>query len=122
MLRRFSNRRFRHIALRLLHLILVSSAFHSASSFAAETKPPVERILDRTPFDQVVLNQSGGGATLDVLPLELPQRPLEAIPKTGNLKVRLLTRPTEDYEVSWSNVAAVRTFEQVLLAEAIRLT
>ena len=33
-----------------------------------------------------------------------------------------MDRPTEEFEISWSNVAQVRVFEQVLLAEAQRLT
>ena len=103
-------------------LLLFVSALQISEAVAAETKPPVERLLDRTPFDQVVLNQAAGGTTLEVLPLSIPQQPDGATPKTGSLKVRLLSRPTEEFEVAWSNVAAVRNFEQVLLNEAQRLT
>ncbi|MEX0610986.1 MAG: ABC transporter substrate-binding protein [Pirellulales bacterium] len=81
-----------------------------------------QRLLDRTPFDQVVLNQAGGGKTLDVLPLDLPQRPLAPVPGTGKLIVRLLERPTDEFEVSWADVAQVRVFEQLLLDEARLLT
>lgn len=90
---------------------------------AAVPKPAaVQRLLDRTPFDRVVLNAANGGTTLDVLTLTLPQRPLDAMPTTGSLKVRLLNRPTEEFEVDWANIAQVRIFEQVLLDEAERLT
>ena len=64
-------------------LLLFVSALQISEAIAAETKPPVERLLDRTPFDQVVLNQAAGGTTLEVLPLSIPQQPNGATPKTG---------------------------------------
>ncbi len=90
-------------------------------SLAAVAPPAQQRLLDRTPFDEITLNPSSGGTRLEVLPLNLPQRPLAAVPKEGKLKVRLLDRPTEDFEVAWSNVAQVRVFAQMLLEEAQRL-
>jgi len=85
----------------------------------APTTAP-ERLFDRTPFDQIILK--GGGKPLEVMPLQLPQRPLAAIPAEGSLIVRLLDRPTEEFEVSWSNVARVLVFEELLFNEAKRLT
>src|SRR4051794_12783906 len=109
--------------LRPLILLVLAFSFSSQFTFAADAKPPTnQRLLDRTPFDQVVLNQANGGKVLEVLPLNLPQRPLTAVPTSGNLKVRLLDRPTEEFEVAWANVAQIRIFEQVLLDEAQRLT
>ena len=109
--------------LRLLILLALACSSSSRSALAAEAKPPAtQRLLDRTPFDQVILNQANGGKILEVLPLNFPQRPLTAVPTTGNLKVRLLDRPTEEFEIAWSNVAQIRVFEQVLLDEAQRLT
>jgi tetratricopeptide (TPR) repeat protein len=90
---------------------------------APAAKAPVkQKLLERRPFDEVVLSKSAGGATLEVQTISLPQRPPTSLPKSGMLKVRLLDRPTEDFEVGWSSVAAVRTFDQLLLAEAQRLT
>ncbi len=112
-----------HFAFCILQFLLFFPIFEVTSSLAADPKPAaVEKLLDRTPFDQIVLNQAAGGSTLEVLPLNLPQRPLAVVPATGSLKVRLLKRPTEEFEVNWANVAAVRVFEQVLLDEAQRLT
>ena len=84
------------------------------------TQEPKERLLDRLPFDQVILKE--GGKAIDAVTLELPQRPLANLPAEGSLTVRLLDRPTEEFEVSWSSVARVRIFEEVLLEEAKRLT
>lgn len=99
-------------------LVLLQNA-----SFAAETKPPSKQnILDRTPYDLITLNQANGGAKLEVLPLKLPQRPLVNVPREGKLKVRLVDRPTEGFEVAWSNIERVLVFEQVLMTEAQRLS
>lgn len=107
----------------ILQFLLFPHVGDGRSAVAAAPKTPaIQRLLDRTPFDRVILNAANGGTALDVLPLTLPQRPLEAIPSTGSLKVRLLDRPTEEYEIAWNNVAHVRVFEQLLLEEAERLT
>src|SRR4029079_12246909 len=99
-------------------LVILQSA-----SFAAETKPPSKQnILDRTPYDLIILNQANGGTKLEVLPLKLPQRPLVNVPREGKLKVRLVDRPTEEFEVAWSNIAQVLGVEPVLMTEAQRLS
>ena len=59
---------------------------------------------------------------LEVEPLTLPQRPLATVPVDGTLRVRLLDRPGEEFEVAWTDVAGVRVYEELLLAEAGRLT
>ena len=79
------------------------------------------RILDREPFDKVILKQANGGDVLDVSPLSLPKRPLTNVPTEGRLTVRLIDRPDETFEVAWVNVAEVRVYEQILLDEARRL-
>lgn len=81
-----------------------------------------QRLLDRAPFDQIVLNPANGGITLEVFPLNIPQRPLASVPGSGSVTVRLLERPSEEYSLSWSHVAKVRVFEEMLLDEARRLT
>lgn len=84
--------------------------------------PDVEAsLVDREPFDQVVLREEAGGQVLDVQTLDVP-RPLPSLPSEGELKLRLLNRPTEEFAVSWSDVAEIRLFEQSLLAEARRLS
>ena len=105
---------------RIAAFFLLGSA---ALALAQESTPPAkEKLVDRTPFDQVVLTRAAAGATLDVSPLELPQRPLTTMPTEGKLAVRLLDRPLEDFELAWTSVAQVKVFEQLLLEEARRLT
>ena len=93
------------------------------AAHSAENAPPPAsvRIIDRTPFDQLILKR-GGGEALDVEPLTLPQRPLATVPVDGSLRVQLLDRPGEEFEVTWTDVAGVRVYEELLLAEAGRLT
>jgi tetratricopeptide (TPR) repeat protein len=111
-LRRTSAFFFLHFSFCILHFLYLPAS--------AQEPSPKERLFDRTPFDQITLKE--GGKPLEVMPLKLPQRPLTAVPAEGALIVRLLDRPTEEFEVSWSNVARVRIFEELLLDEAKRLT
>jgi tetratricopeptide (TPR) repeat protein len=91
------------------------------SLLAAGSSPAKQKLLDRTPFDEITLTQAGGGKKLEVLPLKLPEGAQAALPKQGKLKVRLVSRPIEEFEVDWPNIAQVRVFEQILLDEARRL-
>jgi ABC-type transport system substrate-binding protein len=94
-------------------LTLLAGASHS-------TEPTA--LIDRPPFDQIVLNEANQNARLDVVPLKLPQRPPRNLPREGKLAVQLLDRPAESFEVDWSGVAEIRVYEQMLLDEARRLT
>ncbi len=105
-------------ASRTLSVLLLTSA---ALVHAQQAQPARRPLIEREPFDAVVLNRANGGKTLEVYLLDLPQRPLTAIPTEGALRVRLLERPLEEFEVSWANVAQVRVFEQMLFDEAQQL-
>ena len=87
-----------------------------------KTPPPHRPLIERDPFDVVVLNRANGGKAYEVSLLQLPQRPLAAIPTEGMLIVRLLDRPLEEFEILWANVAEVRVYEQMLFDEARKLT
>jgi tetratricopeptide (TPR) repeat protein len=107
-----------HFTFCILHFLPASTEAQPPAKPAAA--PAQERLFDRTPFDQVILKD--GGKPLEVMPLQLPQRPLANVPAEGSLIVRLLDRPTEEFEVSWSNVARIFIFEELLMNEAKRLT
>ena len=117
--RRPVNRVMIKTVARTLSVLLLTSA---ALVHAQEAQPARRPLIEREPFDAVVLNRANGGKTLEVYLLDLPQRPLTAIPTEGTLRVRLLERPLEEFEVSWANVAQVRVFEQMLFDEAQQLT
>jgi tetratricopeptide (TPR) repeat protein len=92
-----------------------------ANLLAADTPSAKQKLIDRTPFDEITLNQAGGGKKLEVLPLKLPQGAQATLPQQGKLKVRLVSRPIEEFEVDWANIAQVRIFEQILLDDARKL-
>jgi hypothetical protein len=93
-------------------------------------KPAVEeptevagRLLDRPPFDRITLNAANGNAAIDTVLLDLPDRKLpNPLPKTGTLSIRRLSHPSIPYAVNWADIAKVELYEQMLLAEANRLT
>jgi tetratricopeptide (TPR) repeat protein len=90
-------------------------------ALAQDASPARVPLIDRVPFDQVILKSASGGKTFEVSLLELPQRPLTTLPTEGALKVRLLERPLEEYEIAWTDVAQVRVYEQMLFDEARQL-
>ncbi|HJQ82289.1 MAG TPA: ABC transporter substrate-binding protein [Lacipirellulaceae bacterium] len=106
------------VARTLAVFFLASAALARGQDAPAARRP----LIERTPFDVVVLNRANGGKAYEVSPLALPQRPLAAIPTEGTLVVRLLDRPLEEFEVLWANVAEVRVYEQMLFDEARKLT
>lgn len=97
-----------------------SAAAGAQNAGEADKLAPNERLFDRRPFDQLVLKERG--KVVEVMTLALPQRPLASMPAEGSLRVRLPDRPTEEFEVAWSSIARVLTFEELLLNEAKRLT
>jgi tetratricopeptide (TPR) repeat protein len=109
-----------HLTFCIVYFLTLVGVDHATVS-AAETPPAKQRLLDRTPFDEVVLTPNAGGTRLEVMPLNRPRGPQAELPKDGKLKLRLLSRPADEFEVAWSNVAQVRVFEQILMDEAQRL-
>ena len=110
----------------LSFLALLGCDVAVADDMPAETVPAKpaakQKLIERTPFDIVVLSKAAGGATLEVQTISLPQRPPTSLPKSGVLRVRILDRPTEDFEIGWGSVAQVRVFEQLLMDEGLRLS
>jgi ABC-type transport system substrate-binding protein len=107
-----------HFSFCILQFLLLPA--HAQEPTKVGPKPASERLFDRRPFDQIILKE--GGKPIEAMPLSLPQRPLVNIPAEGSLSVRLLDRPTEEFEVSWPAVARILVFEELLLNEAKRLT
>jgi tetratricopeptide (TPR) repeat protein len=119
---------FSHKAGFSFFLLVIFTAFQIAfaddpPAAAPPAKPAVkQKLLERRPFDVVILTKAAGGSTLEVQTISLPQRPLTTLPKSGLLKVRVLDRPTEDFEIGWTSVAQVKVYEQQLMEEGLRLS
>lgn len=102
----------------LLAVASCLAAMHVNWSYAQEEV----RLLDREPFDRVVLDAENNNAAIDTVLLDLPNRKVpDPLPQTGQLELRRLSEPTVLYEVNWSSVEKVLLYEQLLLNEAERL-
>jgi tetratricopeptide (TPR) repeat protein len=102
------------------------SAATQAADNAAPAEPTVEqevRLLDREPFDRVTLDAANDNAVIETVLLELSDRRVpDPLPESGELSLRRLSEPSIPYVVSWSAIEKIELYEQMLLAEAERLT
>jgi len=90
---------------------------------ALATQQPPARLLDQQPFDRITLNASNGNEMIDTLLLEIPNRTVpDPLPSNGSLELRRLSEPSVLYTVSWASIARVQFYEQLLLAEAVKLS
>jgi tetratricopeptide (TPR) repeat protein len=79
-------------------------------------------LIDQLPFDRVTLNEANDNAVIDVQLLDLPERKVpNPLPETGSLELRRLVDPTALYVVSWSDIAKVELYEDLVLAETNNL-
>ena len=93
-------------------LALLAALVLAASAQAADP------LYLQPPYDEIKLDEDNGGVVLRVKSLELPGRKLpSAANRTGDLEIELLDRPGERFALPWANVAGVRLFEQLVLAE-----
>jgi tetratricopeptide (TPR) repeat protein len=82
-----------------------------------------ERLLDRTPFDRIVLNAENQNAIIETVLLDLPDRQLPSpLPREGSLELHMLSQPSIPYALAWASIARIELYEQILLDEAKRLT
>lgn len=80
-------------------------------------------LIERPPFDRITLNDANQNVVIETVLLELPDRKVPSpLPTSGSLDLRRLSHPSIPYTVQWSAIAKVELFEQMLLAEAERLT
>ena len=93
-------------------LALLAGLVLAASAQAADP------LYLQPPYDEIKLDEDNGGVVLRVKSLDLPGRKLpSAANRTGDLEIELLDRPGERFALPWANVAGVRLFEQLVLAE-----
>ncbi|MCA9142015.1 MAG: hypothetical protein H6821_06125 [Planctomycetaceae bacterium] len=84
-----------------------------------DTKTP---LLDRDPFDLIVLDEENKGFTAEVQTLSSLKRPrLQEADRKGKLQFRFLYDDAFLYEVEWIHVAKVEFFENMLFAKAQEL-
>jgi tetratricopeptide (TPR) repeat protein len=101
-----------------LALVLAALALAPARVPAQEAK----RLFDQEPYDIITLNEVNESKVLRVFPLALPDRKIPEKPKPSDrLRVKLVEDGSE-YEVAWNDIAKIELFEQMVLAEANRIT
>jgi hypothetical protein len=98
----------------------------AAATAAATNEESVEiavPLLERTPFDRITLDAANQNAVIETVLLDFPERKVpNPLPTTGSLDIRRLSHPSIPYKVQWESITKVELFEQMLLAEAERLT
>ena len=100
-----------------------------ACVLAADTLTPVgalaqeaKRFFEQEPYDIITLNAANENKVIRVFPLALPDRKIPEKPKPSDkLRIKLVEDGSE-YEVAWNDIAKVELFEQMVLAEANRIT
>jgi peptide/nickel transport system substrate-binding protein len=86
-----------------------------------EQEPP--RLIDREPFDRVTLDAANENQVIETLLLDLPDRTIpNPLPRSGRLQLYRVNQPSVEYEVVWSSIASIELYEQMVLAEAARLS
>jgi len=87
-------------------LIAVSPMFGAAPRYQQEA------------FCRMTLTDAEGKGTFDIFPIEFPGgRKPATLPRSGDITVRFLEIPTEEYLISWSAIANVETFNELVFQE-----
>ncbi len=106
--------------------LLLSGLAQGQSTSGTDTTPPAKKtasktstnLLERAPFDRLILDAENDNAQVDIEPLaKIPSNPKPS----DRLRIRLADDPTQLYEVEWRHIAAIRTYNQLIFAEAQKL-
>lgn len=125
---RFPGRRVPATVLGCMAALLLASAAgglaqEPTSDASAETAAPPLPLLEQPPFDLITLDEANDSLVLKVEPLPLPgrQKPRNPDPRS-KMRVRLIEEDDVEYDVFWRNIKRIRLYEEMLLAEAEKLT
>ncbi len=104
-------------AVALFWILLFASPCPSTYSQWIEKADLKGPYVDSEPFDLIFLNQSGEDAILKIKPLEgaLPSTPL---PERGQLVFEFFSGEDERFEVPYSSIEKIQTFNELLVDEA----
>lgn len=102
----------------ILPLVLFALLLAGAREASAQAK----KLYEQIPFDRITIEEMGQPVVLTVQPLKLPGRIVPTMPKLSEkIRLRLVNDPRE-FELSWFDIKKVELFEQMVLAEADKLT
>ena len=114
----------RRLARLLVALVVVPcAAVRGQEAPEGPEEPPIP-LYERQPFDRIIVKGGGPNRIVEVQPLDLPNRRVPNPFPSGALKFRLsdTTKGTNEYSYNWTQIERVELFEQILLAEAAKLT
>jgi peptide/nickel transport system substrate-binding protein len=75
-----------------------------------------QRLIDRDPFDQIILGPEDKNAVLEVLPLGLPDK--IDYSQNGDLNFTWLKYPERKFKVAWKKIKQIRQFDEMVMDEA----
>ena len=106
------------LALQVLFLAICCGALN-VWSLASAADP----LYQERAFDLIMLDEKNGNTILKVQPLKIAGRAMPAAgDRAGDLEFELLDRPGERFAAAWSSIVNIRFFEQLVLADAEKLT
>ena len=80
-------------------------------------QPP---IYQQEAFNRISLTEAEGGGAYDVFPLSFPEgRKPRELPKNGDITIRFIEFPGEEFQISWSAIASVETFNELVFQELL---
>ena len=113
--------RLRELGLACILLALAASVGPS-TLHAAEDEPKI-LMMERRPFDRVILNAANKNTVIEVELLDLPKRQVPSPkPTSGVLQINKTSNPSVLFQIQWSQIDQVLLFEQMVLDEAKQLT
>ena len=88
--------------------------------FLITTTPVLGQVplYQREAFCRITLTDAEGSGTFDIFPIEFPGglKPA-ALPKSGDITIRFLEIPGEEYVIGWTAIAGVKTFNELVFQE-----
>lgn len=110
------NKYWQRFAIFSLAVIFVS---HFATwACAQEVGFDQRRLIDREPFDKIILVDKHDNAVLDVFPLTLPD--VIDYQQRGELNFVLLKYPERKFKVAWENIKEIKRFDEMVMEEATK--
>ncbi|MGL6197170.1 MAG: hypothetical protein ACRC2T_20360, partial [Thermoguttaceae bacterium] len=108
----------------LLGIVFLIGAFiflfdvDAVSIAAATNTADAVPLYEKTPFDRITLILPEGGGTFEVYPIAIPSgNSVLSLPRSGELVVRFLELPAEEYAVNWSAIEKIEPFKEIVFRE-----
>ena len=107
-------------------VLAVTIGLLPADTLFAQKKPapppkpvePPKALIDRDPFDRLILDAANKNAVVEVQALPFRRMPGN---REDSIRVRLVSAPDKQYDVSWKAIEEIKFFEEILMEEGERL-